>query len=65
MKNIDPLFQSLASTANIIHDNAIIGYFAYDTESKKERLKNCRFYINQLIKSLKEFNEANQGEHND
>lgn len=62
MKKIDPLFQSLASIASIIHDNAIIGYFAYDTESKKERLKNCRFSIAQLVKNLKDFDEMNQGE---
>lgn len=47
MNKIDPLFQSLASIANIIHDNAIIGHFGNEDE-KKDRLEACRFSIAQL-----------------
>lgn len=63
MKDITPLFQNLASIANIIHDNAIIGCFSNEYE-KKIRLDSCRFSIAQLVKNLKDFDEKNQGEHN-
>lgn len=61
MNKIDPLFQSLASIANVIHDNAIIGRFGNEDE-KKDRLEACRFSIANLVKYLKEFDEINQGE---
>lgn len=57
MNKIDPLFQSLASIANVIHDEAIIGRFA-DLDEKKERLEACRFSINHLVNILKDFDEA-------
>lgn len=63
MNKIDPLFQSLASIANVIHDNAIIGRFGNEDE-KKDRLEACRFSIAQLVKNLKDFDEMNQGEYN-
>lgn len=61
MNKIDPLFQSMASIANIIHDNAIIGRFGNE-DVKKECLESCRFSISQLVKNLKDFDEMNQGE---
>ena len=61
MNKIDPLFQSLASIANIIHDNAIIGRFGNEDE-KKDRLEACRFSIAKLVENLKDFDKANQGE---
>lgn len=61
MKEINPLFQSLASIANIIHDNAIIGRFA-SKDDKKDYLDACRFSIAQLVKNLKDFDDMNQGE---
>lgn len=63
MNKINPLFQSLASIASIIHDNAIIGRFGNE-EEKKDRLEACRFSIAQLVKNLKDFDEMNQGEQN-
>ena len=61
MNNINQLFKSLASIANIIHDNAIIGHFG-NKDEKKNRLEACRFSIAQLAKNLKDFDEINQGE---
>ena len=61
MKDITPLLENLASIANIIHDNAIIGRFGNEYE-KKIRLNACRFSIAQLVNNLKDFDDKNQGE---
>lgn len=63
MNKIDPLFQSLASIANVIHDQAIIGRFV-SKDYKKEYLNACRFSIAKLVENLKDFDDINQGEHN-